>query len=74
MKDDAKNFAKDPAHDYSHSCIVVVLTHGKLGSLDGVNGKSVLIEDFVSCFHSNQAPALCGKPKIFIFQACRGGK
>ncbi|KAH7709539.1 cell death protein CED-3 [Aphelenchoides avenae] len=73
MMADAKQFAEDPAHAYCDSCIVVVLTHGYDGTLRGVGKYSVSIEKFVRCFHADKAPALGGKPKIFIFQACRGG-
>ena len=29
---------------------------------------------FLSCFNSEKAPLLANKPKLFFFQACRGGE
>lgn len=72
--DDAKQFAEDPAHGFCDSCIVVVLTHGGLRTLNGVDNQPVSIDEFVGCFHADKAPALGGKPKIFVFQACQGRK
>lgn len=67
----AKEFARKD-HELSHSCIVVVLTHGHLNTLLGTDGSLVDIGQFIRYFQ--EAPSLIGKPKIFIFQACRGGK
>lgn len=56
--------------DHGHSCIVVVMTHGHTYSLSGIDGVWVDIASFIRCFQA--APSLRDKPKIFIFQACRG--
>lgn len=71
--DDAKKFAEDPAHEFCDSCIVVVLTYGGPGTLSGLDENPVSIDEFVGCFNADKAPALCGKPKIFILQASSGG-
>lgn len=68
----AKNFAADERHVFYHSCIVVVFTHGSYNALLGSDDRDVNIEAFVECFNADKAPGLQGKPKIFIFQACRG--
>lgn len=70
----AAEFAANPNHRDCHSCVVVVLSHGKLGKLTGSDGKSVKINAFLEPFYSSRATGLAGKPKIFIFQACRGGR
>lgn len=67
----AKEFARKD-HELSHSCIVVVLTHGHLNTLLGTDGSLVDIGQFIRYFQ--EAPSLIGKPKIFIFQACRGDR
>ncbi|CAL1529194.1 unnamed protein product [Lymnaea stagnalis] len=54
------------------SCFVcVILTHGEEGFVFGTDDK-VPIDDLVLPFKGNHCPALAGKPKIFIIQACRG--
>jgi len=61
-------------HKTCHSAIVVVLTHGTCGQLYGRDGKLVPIEEFISFLNASYCLALKNKPKLFIIQACRGGK
>lgn len=68
----AHAFATHPSHQYFDSCVTVVLTHGKYDCLVGSDGHDVNVHDFLSHFNARRAPNLKGKPKIFIFQACRG--
>ena len=64
--------------DYDHSqlsCLVVcVLTHGVNGEIYGTDGVLVAVEDLSHTFTGSKCPTLLGKPKIFLLQACRGGK
>ena len=69
----ARNFATNSDHNRMDSCVVVVLTHGEYDQLLGVDGEPINQHIFLSCFNANNSPDLAGKPKIFIFQACRGG-
>lgn len=50
---------------------VAVLSHGDDGVLYGVD-KTITIENFIAPIKS--CPSLVGKPKLFIFQACRGNE
>ena len=55
--------------------VVIILTHGNRGILYGTDGKAVFIDkEIIEPFRGNNCPNLLGKPKLFIFQACRGGK
>jgi len=57
----------------SYDCFVCcILSHGALGSLYGVNGKTVGIRDLLSDVKAVKCPSLGGKPKIFFIQACQG--
>ncbi|KAI1728273.1 caspase domain-containing protein [Ditylenchus destructor] len=67
----ARKFA-NADHTRMDSCVVVVLTHGEYDHFLGVDGVSLNQHKFLSCFNASKAPTLAGKPKIFIFQACRG--
>nr|KAG5704716.1 hypothetical protein BaRGS_005172 [Batillaria attramentaria] len=49
-----------------------VLTHGKEGSLYGVDGKSVTLKEFTDAVDGNNCPTLTDKPKLFFIQACQG--
>ncbi|KAH9513084.1 Caspase-3 [Bulinus truncatus] len=42
--------------------------------LFGVDGKSVPTKYVVEMFNDDQCPGLKDKPRLFFFQACRGGK
>ncbi|OQV19016.1 putative Caspase-3 [Hypsibius exemplaris] len=53
--------------------LTAVLTHGDEGVLFGTDGK-MSIDRLLLPFKGNKCLTLAGKPKIFIFQACRGDK
>ncbi|XP_043258768.1 caspase-6-like isoform X1 [Colletes gigas] len=71
------------------SCFVIVSSHGSVSAhteiteIEGVdynpeskveNSKRVLCVDILDYFTAQVCPHLAGKPKIFIFQLCRGEK
>ncbi|XP_076645401.1 death regulator Nedd2-like caspase [Halictus rubicundus] len=71
------------------SCFVIVSSHGNVNSQYEVteiecvdnnpesvlqNDKTVLCKDILDYFTAEACPHLAGKPKIFIFQLCRGKK
>ena len=56
-----------------HMCVVIILSHGNDGGLiNAADGKSVSTEYVLRRFNNDACPALKGKPKFFILQACRG--
>ncbi|GFR21169.1 caspase-3 [Trichonephila clavata] len=62
--------ASQKDHSQSKYFICCFLTHGEKGILCMPEG-SIYVDDILRCF-SHTHPTLYGKPKIFIFQACRG--
>ena len=52
--------------------VLIIMSHGALGSVYGVDGMSVSCADIKSYFKPNSARTLLNKPKIFIYQACQG--
>merc|ERR1711976_439247 len=52
--------------------IVCILSHGEDGAILCTDGKSISIEAILGKFNNRTAPPLKGKPKYFLFQACRG--
>ncbi|KAL7987078.1 hypothetical protein Chor_005997, partial [Crotalus horridus] len=72
-----KNFAAREEHKTSDGMFVVLMSHGHLDSLYGVNSKDkhsdiFSIKTIFSTFNNINCPALRGKPKVVILQACRG--
>uniref|UniRef100_A0A914HLV7 Caspase family p20 domain-containing protein n=1 Tax=Globodera rostochiensis TaxID=31243 RepID=A0A914HLV7_GLORO len=55
-----------------HSAVVVLMSHGAYDKVYGVDGHSIDLHTFIGCLNAENCPRLRGKPKIMIFQACRG--
>uniref|UniRef100_A0A3B3D4Y6 Caspase-6 n=1 Tax=Oryzias melastigma TaxID=30732 RepID=A0A3B3D4Y6_ORYME len=53
--------------------LLVFLSHGKDNCVYTHDGM-VNIQEITAAFRGDNCPSLVGKPKIFIFQACRGEK
>ena len=51
--------------------ILVILSHGREGSIDTVEGQPYSLEFIFSRFNNQQCPNLKGKPKFFIVQVCK---
>lgn len=59
----------------SHDAFVAVFsTHGDESVIYGSDCQTVPIKDILNKFSNENVPELEGKPKIFIFLCCRGGK
>jgi len=54
-------------------CAVIVMAHGKNGTIFGKDmGKVSIQDDILKRFSNESCPKMVGKPKLFIFQSCRG--
>ena len=71
MEENIKKFADMPQHKDSQMCIVIVLSHGREGAVISREGDGVSVASIIDKFNSQSCQALIGKPKLFIFQACR---
>uniref|UniRef100_L7M0M7 Putative caspase apoptotic cysteine protease n=1 Tax=Rhipicephalus pulchellus TaxID=72859 RepID=L7M0M7_RHIPC len=58
-------------NDYCFVCCI--LTHGIRDILYGKDGK-FSVQDVIKPFLGDACPNLCGKPKLFFIQACRGDR
>lgn len=67
-----KVFAEKAGHAHVDSCVVIILSHGNEQGILGVDERVVKVDDVVACLDRDGCPDLCGKPKLFILQACRG--
>jgi len=52
--------------------VVAILSHGRHGLIAAADGRELETEWVLRQFNNDGCPALKGKPKLFIFQACRG--
>ena len=50
---------------------VIIMSHGCQKGIYGTDEQCISIDEIQSYFTSNSCPTLKGKPKAFIFQACR---
>ncbi|XP_023568601.1 caspase-2 isoform X3 [Octodon degus] len=73
MQEKLHSFAQLPAHRATDSCVVVLLSHGVEGSVYGVDGKLLQLQEIFRLFDNANCPSLQNKPKMFFIQACRGG-
>lgn len=77
-------FSKHPKLKDTDSVLVVIMSHGKLGVVLGVDCKNETsgdekqdefpINNIYKHLGSDRCPALLNKPKIIIIQACRGAE
>ncbi|XP_063762631.1 caspase a-like isoform X1 [Eleginops maclovinus] len=72
-------FSKHRKLKETDSVVVVIMSHGKLGAVLGVDWKKEKPDEF--CINNlyqhlgpERCPALLDKPKIILIQACRGEK
>ncbi|XP_074498302.1 caspase a-like isoform X3 [Sebastes fasciatus] len=71
-------FSKHPKLRETDSVVVVIMSHGKLGAVLGINWTKEKSDDVfpINNLHKHlgteNCPALLHKPKIIIIQACRG--
>ncbi|XP_067362974.1 caspase a-like isoform X1 [Channa argus] len=73
------DFSKHRKLTETDSVLVIIMSHGKLGAVLGVNWKhgdekpdEFPINNIYKYLGSQKCPALLNKPKIIIIQACRG--
>ncbi|XP_071801165.1 caspase-3-like isoform X1 [Asterias amurensis] len=59
-------------HSDADCLLVAVMTHGDEGEIYGTDGP-MNASEITTPFRGDHCQGLIGKPKLFIFQACRGG-
>ncbi|CAG9854076.1 unnamed protein product [Phyllotreta striolata] len=85
MKEKIKNFSKDKSLQNVNVSLVVMMSHGtnKKNGLPmpgnyteviGTDGKGLAVDEVLAEFTGENCKGMKGKPKIFIFQCCRGAR
>ncbi|XP_041806892.1 caspase-8 [Chelmon rostratus] len=59
-------------HSQTGCLVCCILSHGQEGSVYGVDGRTVAIEDLMAPFNGFNCSSLAEKPKLFFIQACQG--
>ena len=66
--------ARDVQFHRNADCfILIILTHGTQNAIYGSDGKTVDIKEIKDMFNARNFFCMENKPKLFFFQACRGG-
>jgi len=72
MYREVQGFAELEEHRDADMAVVVIMSHGRHGLVAACDGREIETEWILRQFNNQGCPALRGKPKFFIFQACRG--
>ncbi|KAI3355802.1 hypothetical protein L3Q82_004368 [Scortum barcoo] len=59
-------------HSQMDCLVCCILSHGKEGSVYGVDGHAVLLKDLMEQVNGSKCFTLAVKPKLFFIQACQG--
>ena len=54
--------------------VLVITGHGAEGSVQGSDAEHIRLTDIYQLLSARNFPAMKGKPKLIIIQACAGGK
>ena len=65
-------FAGKEEHGEADMAAVVVMSHGRQGVVRSSDGKWLETDWILKQFNNSGCPKLRGKPKLVIFQSCRG--
>lgn len=75
MSEVLKELIDDKDIDKEHdSFICCILSHGNPQGVLGIDNKTVTVSELAKIVNAEGCKALCRKPKMFFFQACRGTK
>lgn len=72
MEEEIKMFARKEDHAKADMTAVVVMSHGREGEIIATDENMLKIRWILEQFNNSNCPRLRGKPKLFIFQSCRG--
>ncbi len=70
MFEEITGFAEEN-HSFVNMAIVAIMSHGEKGKILSTDGRPFSEDWIVKQFNNQNCPSLKGKPKMFIFSACR---
>lgn len=72
IQDILLRFSRNDELHFVDSLIVVLMSHGNYDNLEGIDSDKIKILELVRLFDRDKCPAMFGKPKMFVINACRG--
>lgn len=72
LESSVRDFAGKKEHADTHAAALFLLAHGSEHHIIASDGILVSVDTLASCFTNPNCPRLAGKPKLLVFQACRG--
>ena len=63
----------NPDHKHYGMFVLIIMTHGTESHLYGADGRRLPRSAVFDTMAAAQFPAMAGKPKLIILQACSGG-
>ncbi|KAA0187960.1 Subfamily C14A unassigned peptidase (C14 family) [Fasciolopsis buskii] len=72
LENSVRDFAGKKEHADTHAAALFLLAHGSEHHIIASDGILVSVDTLASCFTNPNCPRLAGKPKLLVFQACRG--
>ena len=71
--DAIKMETENPGHRGSGCFVLVIMTHGTENLVYGQDGRGIKHSDIFDLMSAYKFPAMAGRPKVIILQACSGG-
>ena len=66
---------QNDGHEDYNMFILILMSHGaRNGHIYGIDGSVIRLEDVYCLLSPQMFPAMSGKPKMIIVQACQGGE
>ena len=72
MKNMLAYYSEKISYKGFNSFFCIILSHGNQRGIYGTDGRIITTETILDYFSAEKCPDLAFKPKVFIFQACRG--
>ena len=72
MKNVLARFSEKVNYKGFNSFFCIIMSHGNERGIYGTDGRIITTETILDYFSAERCPGLAFKPKVFIFQACRG--
>ena len=64
----------DQLEERDQMAVLCILTHGDMNYLYGSDGERVAVTTLLDHLSNQRCPAMAGKPKLVLIQACRNGE
>ncbi|GAV05028.1 hypothetical protein RvY_15216 [Ramazzottius varieornatus] len=74
LREEMNRYARQTDYSNMDCVFVAILTHGNEGGIVYGSDGPITLDKLLRPFKEDIHPTLVGKPKVFIVQACRGGK